>query len=181
MGGPRRNQYAQVVGLNGYPIQGLFSAGELGSIFCDMYNGSGNLGETMVFGRISGQNAALRAKGEFTGETAPATTWKDFEPETVETSDSELTGSYADGTYEGVGTGYCSDIHVSVTTSGGKITSVEILSEGETPTIGGKALSDYCQAVVDSQSLEIDVSSGASNTLRGFKEAITDALSKAGN
>ena len=76
MGGPRRNKFAQVIHVNGLPIQGLFSAGELGSIYCDMYNGSGNLGETMVFGRIAGQNAADRAKGEFKGATEKATIWQ---------------------------------------------------------------------------------------------------------
>lgn len=76
MGGPRRNKYSQVINVEGYPIQGLFSAGELGSIFCDMYNGSGNLGETMVFGRLAGTNAALRLKGEFEGETKQAIIWQ---------------------------------------------------------------------------------------------------------
>jgi succinate dehydrogenase/fumarate reductase flavoprotein subunit len=76
MGGPRRNKNGQVVNIDGLPIEGLFSAGELGSIFCDMYNGSGNLGETMVFGRISGKNAAARAAGTFTTETKPAITWQ---------------------------------------------------------------------------------------------------------
>ena len=47
----------------------------MGSIFCDMYNGSGNLGETMVFGRIAGTNAAKRAKGEFKSEDKPVTTF----------------------------------------------------------------------------------------------------------
>ena len=72
-GGPRHNGQCQVLDLDSMPIQGLFSAGELGSIFPDMYNGGGNLGETMVFGRIAGTNAALRAKGEFEGATEPAT------------------------------------------------------------------------------------------------------------
>ena len=48
-GGPRRNGKAQVIGLDGYPIEGLFSGGELGSIFADMYNGGGDLGATIVF------------------------------------------------------------------------------------------------------------------------------------
>ncbi|MCL2339472.1 MAG: FAD-binding protein [Actinomycetia bacterium] len=75
-GGPRRNKFAQVVAINGLPIPGLFSAGEMGSVFADMYNGSGNLGETMVFGRYAGQNAAARAKGTFTGATEKAKTWQ---------------------------------------------------------------------------------------------------------
>ena len=64
---------AQIIDLNGDPIPNLYSAGEFGSVWCDMYNGGGNLGETMVFGRIAGTNAALRAKGEFEGATEPAT------------------------------------------------------------------------------------------------------------
>ncbi len=51
MGGPRRNQYAQVINVEGYRLRAVL-CGELGSIFCDMYNGSGNLGETMVFGAL---------------------------------------------------------------------------------------------------------------------------------
>ena len=43
-GGPRRNKFAQVVRPSGSPIQGLFSAGELGALWPDMYNGGGNIG-----------------------------------------------------------------------------------------------------------------------------------------
>ncbi|MEE8717537.1 MAG: FAD-binding protein [Coriobacteriales bacterium] len=70
-GGPRHSAKAEVIDTEGMPIGGLFSGGELGSIFPDMYNGGGNLGETMIFGRIAGANAAKRAKGTFEGTTEP--------------------------------------------------------------------------------------------------------------
>jgi succinate dehydrogenase/fumarate reductase flavoprotein subunit len=57
-GGPRRNENAQVIGLNGKPIPRLFSAGELGSIYAHCYQGGGNVGECFAFGRIAGRNAA---------------------------------------------------------------------------------------------------------------------------
>lgn len=177
MGGPRRNKYAQVIGVDGMPIDGLFSAGELGSIFCDMYNGSGNLGETMVFGRLAGQNAAARAKGEFVGTTEPVATWQGEEEDDGEVG--IVTGTYKDGVYEGTGVGFSGPIDVSVTIDGGKIAKIDVLSNAETPNIGGVALPDYCQQVVDTQSLDVDVVATASNTLRGFKEAVNDALSKA--
>lgn len=177
MGGPRRNKFGQIVNIDGNPIEGLFSAGELGSIFCDMYNGSGNLGETMVFGRISGQNAALRAQGKFTGESKPAITWQGKDDTTTEAT--MVAGPYKDGTYEGTGTGYLGEITVSVTIAGGKISGVEVVKSSETANIGGAALPSYCKSVVDTQSIDIDVVSSASNTLRGFKEAINDALTKA--
>ncbi|MDO4548803.1 MAG: FAD-binding protein [Clostridia bacterium] len=57
-GGPKRNEQAQILDVNGDPIPHLYSAGELGAMFADMYNGGGNLGECVAFGRIAGRNAA---------------------------------------------------------------------------------------------------------------------------
>ena len=71
-GGARHNAKAQILDTKSMPIEGLFSGGEFGSIFPDMYNGGGNLGETMIFGRVAGQNAAKRALGTFEGAAEPA-------------------------------------------------------------------------------------------------------------
>ncbi|MFH1484878.1 MAG: FAD-dependent oxidoreductase [Chloroflexota bacterium] len=58
-GGPRRNKRAQIVDPDGNPIPGLYSAGELGSVYGMLYPvGGGNLGECIAFGRIAGENAA---------------------------------------------------------------------------------------------------------------------------
>lgn len=183
-GGPRRNGQAQVIGIDNLPIEGLFEGGEMGSVFADMYNGSGNLGETMVFGRLAGRNAALRAQGAFQGQTEPSQTHQeklDAEAAAASADAGKLDGAFADGTYEGRGQGYGGPLTLSVTVKDGKISSVEVVSDSETPTIGELALPDYVQAVTQVDNLDdIDVSSGASNTLRGFKAAIQDALSQAG-
>ena len=57
-GGPRRNERGQIVRPDGLPIPRLYSAGELGSIYSYLYQGTGNIGECLAFGRISGRNAA---------------------------------------------------------------------------------------------------------------------------
>ncbi|MGI6192876.1 MAG: FAD-binding protein [Christensenellales bacterium] len=57
-GGPQRNEKAEVLDLSGNPIPHLYSAGELGAMWPDMYNGGGNLAEASVYGRIAGRNAA---------------------------------------------------------------------------------------------------------------------------
>ena len=57
-GGPRRNARAQIVRPDGSPIPRLYSAGELGSIYSYLYQGTGNIGECLAFGRIAGRNAA---------------------------------------------------------------------------------------------------------------------------
>jgi len=57
-GGPRRNGSGQVMRPDGNPVPRLYSAGELGSIYSYLYQGTGNIGECLAFGRISGRNAA---------------------------------------------------------------------------------------------------------------------------
>ena len=186
-GGPRKNKFGQVINTEGLPIEGLFEAGEMGSIFADMYNGSGNLGETMVFGRIAGTNAAKRAKGEFKSEDKPVTTWvgEIYAPGTTrpagkeEAAAANVTGTFKDGEYEGTGTGFGGKINVKVTIQGGKIANVEVLSQTETEGVGGAALPEYVQRTLDKQSADIDVVTGATYTLKGYQEAVNDALSKA--
>lgn len=56
-GGPRRNEKAQIVRPNGAPIPRLYSSGELGSIYSYLYQGTGNLGECLAFGRVAARNA----------------------------------------------------------------------------------------------------------------------------
>lgn len=55
-GGPRRSAKGEVIDLEGQPIPHLYSAGEFGSVWSNMYNGGGNLGECLAFGRISARN-----------------------------------------------------------------------------------------------------------------------------
>ena len=185
MGGPRRNKFAQVVNHEGMPIPGLFAGGELGSIFPDMYNGGGNLGETMVFGRLAGRNAALRAQGAFEGATEPCRTVYETAALEGEQSEDGISTAVADmqlvdGTYEGVGTGFGGAITLSVTVENGQIVACDIVSESETESIGHLALPDYCAQIVETQDASaVDISTGASNTLRGFQAAVASALEQA--
>ena len=63
-GGPRRNEKGQIVRPDGTPIPRLYSAGELGSIYSYLYQGTGNIGECLAFGRLSGRNAAAEPPWE---------------------------------------------------------------------------------------------------------------------
>ena len=47
-GGPRHNARAQIVRPDGSPIPRLYSAGELGSIYSYLYQGTGNIGECLA-------------------------------------------------------------------------------------------------------------------------------------
>ena len=57
-GGPRRNERGEVLAVSGQPIPGLYSAGELGSMWAALYPGAGNVTEAIVSGRIAGRSAA---------------------------------------------------------------------------------------------------------------------------
>lgn len=56
-GGPRRNARGEVLTPSGAPIPGLFSAGELGSIWNRLYPGGGNVSEALVGGRRAAATA----------------------------------------------------------------------------------------------------------------------------
>ena len=56
-GGPVRNAQGAIIDLDGNPIPRLFSAGEFGSVWSGHYQGAGNLGECLAFGRISARSA----------------------------------------------------------------------------------------------------------------------------
>jgi hypothetical protein len=60
-GGPRRNERAEIVRPDNTPIPRLYSAGELGSIYSYLYQGTGNIGECFAFGRIAARNAVSLA------------------------------------------------------------------------------------------------------------------------
>ena len=83
-------------------------------------------------------------------------------------------------THEGTGQDHGGKITLAVTVEGGQIANVEVVSSSETATIGELALPDYCAQIAEVQDpAAIDVSTGASNTLRGFQTAVADALANA--
>lgn len=67
-GGPRRNEHGQIVRPDDTPIPRLYSAGELGSIYSYLYQGTGNIGECLAFGRISARNAVAESPWDWDGK-----------------------------------------------------------------------------------------------------------------
>lgn len=83
---------------------------------------------------------------------------------------------FADGTYTGSGAGLMGQIDVTVTVSGGKITNIEVTNQSETAGVSDPAFEGIPQAIIDSQSCDVDVVSGATYTSKGLIEAVKDAL-----
>lgn len=84
-----------------------------------------------------------------------------------------------DGTYFGVSKGYGGDIEVKVTIENSKIKNIEVVSHSETSGYYENG-SKIIEAILRENSVNVDAISGATLTSNGIKNAVKDALSKAG-
>ena len=82
----------------------------------------------------------------------------------------------SDGALTGTADGFIGPITVAVTMDGDKIASVEVLSNSETIEIAGGALEQIPKAIVEANSPDVDVVSGATYTSKGIMNAVKDAL-----
>lgn len=92
-------------------------------------------------------------------------------------------GNYKDGTYTGsvVDTSK-GEFQVSVTVTGGNISKIDMLvqpDEDFSKNINKKAIPQYIEQAINTQSSEINLVSGASETFKGFKGSLQDALNQA--
>ncbi len=93
---------------------------------------------------------------------------------------SESSTMYQDGVYQGTGTGYKPGLVVEVTIENDIIVSVTVIDHNEkNEMFWGVPVTEIPKAIVESQSTDVDVVSGATMTSRGIIEAVEDALGKA--
>lgn len=178
-GGPKRNENAEVLDVNGNPIPHLYSAGELGGITSQMYQGGTNLAECVIFGRIAGKNAAA-AKEDLPAYT-PAPQVESTPTHLGEVSDLNKTVEVETAENEFVGTaqGIGGTLTVKVTMDGDTIVNVEVVSHSETEGICEPAIEQIPAAIVANNGVDgVDTVSGASVTSKAIMNAVTDALSK---
>lgn len=88
-------------------------------------------------------------------------------------------GAFQDGTYEGTSPGYGGDITVSVTVSGGKISSIDILSAAGEDAAYLNMSKPMLDEIVKTQNLEVDTISGATLSSVGMRNAVILALQQA--
>lgn len=153
-------------------------------------------GETYTMANITRENSvekvisAILAKG--TAEGVDATSGATFTSKAViEVVNEALTGGKADlsgvkiefqpGAYTGHGKGRAGDIEVSVTVSPERIEKIEVGKNGETVGIKDLAFIGMRDEILENQSLGVEAVSGATMTSNGFMNAVTDALTQAGN
>ena len=71
-------------------------------------------------------------------------------------------------------------ISAAVTMEGERITSIEIDAPWETPGLGLPAVEEVAEAIVEQQSLDVDVVSGATISSKAAVKAVENALETAG-
>ncbi|MBD7910729.1 FMN-binding protein [Clostridium cibarium] len=98
----------------------------------------------------------------------------------VSDSATSSTPNYGDGTYTGTGTGFKgATTKISVIISDGKITSIDTISQGDTPSFYQKAIGTISKKIISTQSTSVDTISGATFSSKGIIEAVEAALNKA--
>lgn len=90
------------------------------------------------------------------------------------------TDSLKDGEYEGTATGYGGPLTVRITIKGGKLTDIKVVSHTETPEYFSRA-SAVIGKILNSGNVNVDSVSGATISSNAIKEAVADALRKAGS
>lgn len=170
----------EVLREDGSVIEGLFAGGGVTEGFSS--NGDANymagngLLQAFVYGHVAGTTAGQRTAGE-----VQVTELADQEEDiaqyaqvtsAVERSDTE----YEDGEYMGTGKGHGGDIEVQVIVSNNEISAVEIVNHSETEGISDPAIENLPEQIVQANSYELDVISGATMSSNGILEAVRNAL-----
>lgn len=87
---------------------------------------------------------------------------------------------YTDGTYTSSAQGCLSEVSVTVTITGGKVTDVSIDASGETPSLGGAAAETLASQLAEAGSTAgVDAVSGSTMTSDAVFTAMDDCLAQA--
>ncbi len=180
-GGIRTNRKMQVVDKNGSAIAGLYSCGvDSADLWPNIYTinvPGGTNANNINSGRFASKYAA-----QYIGTDASGTVVADGDTsESVpDTSWSMPEGDLTDGTYTDTQFGMFSDITVTVTISGGKITEITQENELETSYVGVAAMEDeLIPAVIAAQSPDVDTVAGATRTSDAFRTAVENCCVEA--
>ena len=88
--------------------------------------------------------------------------------------------TYTDGSYTASAKGCLSEVSVTVTITGGKVTNVAIDASGETPELGGKAAESLARSLTEAGStVGVDAISGSTMTSDAVFTAMDDCLAQA--
>ena len=82
----------------------------------------------------------------------------------------------ADSLFEGTGQGYRGPIRVLVRMEGGSIAAIDIVDSEEDRLVGGAAMEELLDLVIAYNTTDLDAVSGATESSKGFLEAVENAI-----
>jgi uncharacterized protein with FMN-binding domain len=88
-------------------------------------------------------------------------------------------GEYEGGDFEGTGRGFRGPVRVLVRMSAGAVAAIEILEHREDEAIGGAAMEELLELVLEYNSTDLDAVSGATESSAGFLAAVAEARNRA--
>jgi uncharacterized protein with FMN-binding domain len=83
-----------------------------------------------------------------------------------------------DSVYEGIGRGYRGPVQVQVRMESGSFTAIDIIDSREDPSVGGAAMEELLDLVIAYNTTDLDAISGATESSKGFLEAVENAIVK---
>jgi uncharacterized protein with FMN-binding domain len=96
------------------------------------------------------------------------------------------TGAYKDGTYDGsIANAFYGKVQVAAVIQNGKLSDVQLLQypndSGHSTEVSNSALPTLEQEAIQSQSANVDIVSGATQTSQAFQQSLITALNQAAN
>ena len=88
--------------------------------------------------------------------------------------------AFTPGTYQASAKGMAGDVTLATTFDENSILSIEVISQNETPSIGGPVLEKLPAQIVAEQSLNVDTVTGATMTSNAILDAVRQCVEMAG-
>lgn len=176
--GLKVNENTEVLNSKNEPIPNLYATGELiiGNFVNNEYPSTGTVIATGVYsGKIAADTASKGVQSKYTGGQQGTKVVNQDSSAKVKKADTV----YKDGVYLGESKGMNDAVKVEVTIKGHMIASVKILSSKETSGISDPAIEKIPNDMVNANSPDVDIVSGASNTSKGIIAAVKAALENA--
>lgn len=149
----------------------LLGAGVLSGCQQTTESGQEKTGTTTT--QTSTQSTEAKQTTQSTTNTATATA------STANTTNTNTTTTYKDGTYTGTANGYRPNLNVQVVVSGGKIASVTVGENDETPNFLARVDPKVANEIVAKQTTKVTAVSGATRSSNAIMNATANALTKA--
>ena len=182
LGGITANENMQVLDENGTPIPGLYAAGEVvGGIWGKFVSGGTGVMGPIVFGKIAARHAMANEPAEGY-EVKPASNLLDeslFVKEKSTESLFDMSTALKDGEYTATVDGQSGPMTVRTVVADGKIASVEVTENNETPSVAAAALETVPAKIVETNSVDVDGVTGATLTSGRIMKAVAECLTQA--